>query len=173
MTRFISYAQENPGHVVTAPAPWRRDIHPAFARLMHSFCPSSMEVSDARDFLDHSNARLAFDLRQVSINDHKFDIALISRRSRYRAGTRYFRRGIDHRGHVANYNETEQVVVAGYEHFNGPKSIADILNDGHSQVYSFVQTRGSVPIYWAEINNLRYKPDMQIMDLQDTVGNVG
>lgn len=34
---------------------------------------------------------------------------------------------------------------------------------------SFVQTRGSVPVFWAEVNNLRYKPDLQIMDLQDTV----
>ena len=29
---------------------------------------------------------------------------------------------------------------------------------------SFVQTRGSVPVYWAEINNLRYKPDLLIPD---------
>jgi SacI homology domain len=34
---------------------------------------------------------------------------------------------------------------------------------------SFVQTRGSVPVYWAEINNLRYKPDLQVMDRSDTV----
>ncbi|VDP77444.1 unnamed protein product [Echinostoma caproni] len=36
-------------------------------------------------------------------------VVLISRRSRFRAGTRYRRRGIDHDGHVANYVETEQV----------------------------------------------------------------
>ena len=34
---------------------------------------------------------------------------------------------------------------------------------------SFVQIRGSVPLYWAEINNLRYKPDLKVMDLSDTV----
>lgn len=32
-----------------------------------------------------------------------------------------------------------------------------------------MQIRGSVPIFWAEINTLRYKPDLQIMDLQDSV----
>ena len=32
-----------------------------------------------------------------------------------------------------------------------------------------MQIRGSIPIFWAEINTLRYKPDVQIMDLQDTV----
>ena len=36
-------------------------------------------------------------------------IVLISRRSRDRAGTRYKRRGIDDKGKVANYVETEQV----------------------------------------------------------------
>lgn len=34
---------------------------------------------------------------------------------------------------------------------------------------SFVQIRGSVPVFWAEVNTLRYKPDLQIMDLQDGV----
>lgn len=34
---------------------------------------------------------------------------------------------------------------------------------------SFVQIRGSIPLYWAEINTLRYKPDLQVMELSDTV----
>ncbi|KAI8451635.1 SacI homology domain-containing protein [Phakopsora pachyrhizi] len=33
---------------------------------------------------------------------------------------------------------------------------------------SFVQTRGSVPIFWTEIYNLRYKPDLKIMDVPQT-----
>ncbi|KAI6133244.1 SacI homology domain-containing protein [Pisolithus croceorrhizus] len=70
-------------------------------------------------------------------------LCLISRRSRYRAGTRYFRRGIDHEGH--------QILLV-------------------EESLSFVQIRGSVPVFWGEINTLRYKPDLQIMDLQDTVG---
>lgn len=40
--------------------------------------------------------------------------------------------------------------------------------DGRERL-SFVQTRGSAPIFWAEVNNLRYKPDLQIMDLAETV----
>ena len=39
----------------------------------------------------------------------EFNITLISRRSRHRAGTRYKRRGVDEEGYVANYVETEQV----------------------------------------------------------------
>jgi phosphatidylinositol 4-phosphatase len=37
------------------------------------------------------------------------DVTLISRRNRFRAGTRYKRRGIDDKGNCANYVETEQV----------------------------------------------------------------
>ncbi|KAI8451149.1 SAC domain-containing protein, partial [Phakopsora pachyrhizi] len=33
---------------------------------------------------------------------------------------------------------------------------------------SFVQTCGSVPIFWTEIYNLRYKPDLKIMDIPQT-----
>jgi hypothetical protein len=92
-------------------------------------------------------------------NGQKLQLYLISRRSRFRAGTRYFRRGIDHDGHVANFNETEQIVTIS--------SQAD-LNKAATTL-SFVQIRGSVPVFWAEINTLRYKPDLQIMDLQDSV----
>ncbi|CAN3372391.1 hypothetical protein DIURU_004153 [Diutina rugosa] len=73
------------------------------------------------------------------------EFALITRRSVSRAGTRYFRRGVDTSGDVANYNETEQVLVTS-----------------QNQLYSLVQTRGSVPVYWAEINNLKYKPNLVV-----------
>lgn len=76
---------------------------------------------------------------------NKLDFALITRRSRLRAGTRYFRRGIDEDGSVANFNETEQIFTTF---------------DGH--LFSYLQTRGSVPVYWTEINNLKYKPNLVV-----------
>lgn len=91
-------------------------------------------------------------------------LCLISRRSRYRAGTRYFRRGIDDTGHVANFNETEQVLLVEKQASTGATS-----DDAFAAKLSFVQIRGSVPLFWAEVNTLRYKPDLQIMDLQETV----
>ena len=97
----------------------------------------------------------AFDIRPVQISIWQIRLGLISRRSRYRAGTRYFRRGIDPEGHVANFNETEQILLVG--------------GDESGTQLSFVQIRGSIPVYWAEVNTLRYKPDVQIMELQDTV----
>ena len=101
----------------------------------------------------------AFDTRTVMANGRRLQLYLISRRSRFRAGTRYFRRGIDHDGHVANFNETEQIATVSSQ--ADPNKAATTL--------SFVQIRGSVPVFWAEINTLRYKPDLQTMDLLDSV----
>ena len=64
---------------------------------------------------------------------------VISRRSRFRAGTRYLRRGVDDEGKVANYVETEQILV-----FKG-------------HVISFVQVRGSIPVYWSQ-PGYKYRP---------------
>ncbi|TIC14703.1 hypothetical protein E3Q01_00972 [Wallemia mellicola] len=91
------------------------------------------------------------EIKPTSIFGQPVTIALIARRSRFRAGTRYFSRGIDESGNVSNFNETEQIVVA------------------QNKTYSHVQCRGSVPIYWSEINTLRYKPDLQIMDIPQSV----
>ncbi|KAK6463812.1 SacI homology domain-containing protein [Scheffersomyces coipomensis] len=77
--------------------------------------------------------------------NHPLDFAVLTRRSVRRAGTRYFRRGIDSEGNVANFNETEQIFTSKDKH-----------------IYSFLQTRGSVPVYWSEINNLKYKPNLVI-----------
>lgn len=97
------------------------------------------------------------EFRHASINGREFQFGLVSRRNRYRAGTRYFSRGIDQGGNVSNFNETEQIVV-----LTGTGTEADVT-------FAFVQTRGSVPVYWAEINNLRYKPDLKVLDLATTV----
>ncbi|AMD21559.1 HFL297Wp [Eremothecium sinecaudum] len=82
----------------------------------------------------------------TAFNNTPLTFGLITRRSRHRAGTRYFRRGIDENGYVANFNETEQILF-----------INNVVS-GESQLFSFIQTRGSVPVYWAEINTLKYKP---------------
>uniref|UniRef100_A0A8C1WAN1 Inositol polyphosphate-5-phosphatase F n=1 Tax=Cyprinus carpio TaxID=7962 RepID=A0A8C1WAN1_CYPCA len=73
----------------------------------------------------------------------RFTVALISRRSRHRAGMRYKRRGVDTDGHVANYVETEQLIHV------------------HSHTLSFVQTRGSVPVFWSQAG-YRYNPRPRI-----------
>ncbi|KAL7728141.1 hypothetical protein ACLKA6_002274 [Drosophila palustris] len=73
------------------------------------------------------------------IGNDCFTLALVSRRSRHRAGTRYKRRGVDEKGNCANYVETEQ-----------------ILSFRHHQL-SFTQVRGSVPIFWSQ-PGYKYRP---------------
>uniref|UniRef100_A0A8C2FCJ8 SAC1 like phosphatidylinositide phosphatase a n=1 Tax=Cyprinus carpio TaxID=7962 RepID=A0A8C2FCJ8_CYPCA len=78
------------------------------------------------------------------INGKVFEWILISRRSCFRAGVRYYVRGIDSEGHAANFVETEQIVQ-----YNNAR-------------VSFVQTRGSMPFFWSQRPNLKYKPKPQI-----------
>ena len=49
-------------------------------------------------------------VKQCVINNKTFVYTLISRRSCYRAGVRYYMRGLDNEGHAANYVETEQIL---------------------------------------------------------------
>ncbi|KAE8382999.1 SacI homology domain-containing protein, partial [Aspergillus bertholletiae] len=105
-----------------------------------------------------------------------FTFALITRRSRHRAGTRYFSRGIDEQGHVSNYNETEQIVIlndstGGLSGFAGGQPMKEKPEDSGQdlQVMAYVQTRGSVPVYWAEVNNLKYTPKLQVRGVETAV----
>lgn len=112
------------------------------------------------------------DITQTKINDTAFTFALITRRSRHRAGTRYFSRGIDEQGHVSNYNETEQIVILNdntsqMTGFGGSSmGQSEKRTEQELQVLAFVQTRGSVPVYWSEINNLKYTPKLQVRPIE-------
>uniref|UniRef100_A0AAZ3P9M8 SAC domain-containing protein n=1 Tax=Oncorhynchus tshawytscha TaxID=74940 RepID=A0AAZ3P9M8_ONCTS len=79
-------------------------------------------------------------MKPCRVNGKIFEWILISRRSCFRAGVRYYVRGIDSEGHAANFVETEQIVL-----YNGGRA-------------SFVQTRGSMPFFWSQRPNLKYKP---------------
>jgi hypothetical protein len=83
---------------------------------------------------------------------------IVSRRSCFRAGTRYYMRGIDADGNAANFVETEQILeVEGL--VQKPK---DLTPTPSQTICSFVQTRGSVPLYWQQYPNLKYKPIAQL-----------
>ncbi|KAG0665880.1 hypothetical protein C6P46_005974 [Rhodotorula mucilaginosa] len=64
------------------------------------------------------------------------ELTVVSRRSTERPGLRYQRRGINASGQVANFVETEFIV--------------ECKREGTPHVGSFVQTRGSIPIYWSQ-----------------------
>ena len=115
---------------------------------------------------------------QTKIKSTPFTFALTTRRSRFRGGTRYFSRGIDEQGHVSNYNETEQAILlndttgrpAGFAGGQGMQN-GKIGGSGSSeaQILSYVQTRGSVPVFWAEVNDLHYTPKLQIRGIDTAV----
>ncbi|KAG5458878.1 MAG: SacI homology domain-containing protein, partial [Olpidium bornovanus] len=63
----------------------------------------------------------------IAVDACEFDgrilnFAIISRRSKERAGLRYMRRGIDDEGRVANFVETEQIVFLEVNFASGPNS---------------------------------------------------
>lgn len=71
----------------------------------------------------------------ISLSGRMIELYLISRRSRHYAGTRYRKRGINSEGHVANEVQTE-IVLYDSTHSNS--------------IMSFVQLRGSIPLFWAQ-----------------------
>lgn len=82
-------------------------------------------------------------VEQCVIGNECFTLAIVSRRSRHRAGTRYKRRGVDEDGNVANFVETEQILSF------------------HEHQISFTQIRGSVPVYWSQ-PGYKYRPPPHI-----------
>ncbi|PAV65221.1 hypothetical protein WR25_20741 isoform A [Diploscapter pachys] len=73
----------------------------------------------------------------------RMGITLISRRSVHRAGARYLRRGIDQQSYVANFVESE-LLINIFEHS-----------------LSFVQIRGSVPLFWSQ-KGYKFRPPLTI-----------
>ena len=60
--------------------------------------------------------------------------------------------GFAMQGDVANFVETEQLIEVG--------------GDGPPVVSSFVVVRGSIPLLWSQIPNIKYKPTTLIAPLQ-------
>ncbi|KAN0059718.1 hypothetical protein ACQY0O_008290 [Thecaphora frezii] len=71
-------------------------------------------------------------------------LLVVSRRSKERAGLRYQRRGINETGQVANFVETEQIL----------RLSLPVTKDQQAQpqqhVFSFLQIRGSIPLFWSQ-----------------------
>jgi phosphatidylinositol 4-phosphatase len=118
------------------------------------------------------------EIHPTTFKSTSLTLALITRRSRFRGGTRYFSRGIDEDGHVSNYNETEQIVVlndggSGMGGFAGSSDMQSGKlggsNGREAQIMSYVQTRGSVPVLWSEINNLKYTPKVAIRSIDSAL----
>ncbi|KAF9298593.1 hypothetical protein BGZ88_005810 [Linnemannia elongata] len=158
-------------HTLQRQSEFRGDTRPIWERADERFFWNYRLQSK---FIDHMKVHRSQDLsrfilpimngftefRTAEINKRTFTFALISRRSRHRAGTRYFSRGIDAQGNVSNFNETEHIVILD--------PVTNALIPSNRTVMAHVQTRGSIPIYWTQINNIKYTPKLQIFDNPDT-----
>ncbi|KAI0920428.1 hypothetical protein AcV5_010162 [Taiwanofungus camphoratus] len=95
-------------------------------------------------------------------------ITLIARRSRHHAGARYLKRGVNDEGNVANEVETEQIVSETLTtpfYYPAPRASAQKPQGRRPSpnFTSYVQYRGSIPIYWAqETNSMSPKPPIEI-----------
>jgi hypothetical protein len=87
-------------------------------------------------------------------NHRSFSVTLISRRSVKRGGLRYLRRGVDEDGHTANTVETEQI-------------LSESNWNPSSKVYSFVQLRGSIPVFFSQ-SPYSFKPVPQMQHSAET-----
>ncbi|KAH9027676.1 SacI homology domain-containing protein [Lactarius hengduanensis] len=94
-------------------------------------------------------------------------VTLIARRSRHYAGARYLKRGVNEEGNVANEVETEQIVSEALTtpfYYPQPRYSSDEAPRRPNPRYtSYVQYRGSIPIYWMqEQNNMTPRPPIEI-----------
>lgn len=86
-------------------------------------------------------------IKYAKINGVDMEFALVSRRDSRRMGRRFVSRGADLDGNCSNYAETEQIVT---------------LHSSETYLYSFLQTRGSMPFKWRQKPNLKYTPKGQV-----------
>lgn len=108
------------------------------------------------------------DQAKLSVLGTAIYVSLIARRSRHFAGARFYKRGIDADGHVANDVETEQVVhkPVTSPFFAPParsteKEPAPLRPSPHFT--SYVMMRGSIPVYWTQDStNMSPRPPIEI-----------
>ncbi|KAL8831447.1 MAG: hypothetical protein Q9191_000858 [Dirinaria sp. TL-2023a] len=100
------------------------------------------------------------DQAKVSIYGRTVYLTIIARRSRFFAGARFLKRGANDLGYVANDVETEQIVSEMLTtSFHAPGSEL-FANPNYT---SYVQHRGSIPLYWTQDNTgVTPKPDIEL-----------
>jgi hypothetical protein len=73
---------------------------------------------------------------------------LISKKDIRRPGKRFLVRGLDQKGNAANCVETEHLIV--------------VHDNNFFKVGSYVQTRGSIPLFWEQKPSMKWSPSVKI-----------
>lgn len=96
---------------------------------------------------------------QRKLNDYGriLNLALVARRSRHFAGTRYLKRGVSEQGKVANDVEHEQIL-----HDEASSAPGGAFS-------SYLQVRGSIPTYWTQESSVTMpKPPIELNRVDPT-----
>lgn len=135
------------------------DINTMFVWNSHLLQPAVDALKDPFDWcrpIIHGYV----DQASVSIYGRTAFITIIARRSRYFAGARFLKRGANDLGYVANDVETEQIVSEALTtsfHAPGGRFFAS------PEYTSYVQHRGSIPLYWTQDNTgVTPKPPIEL-----------
>lgn len=87
------------------------------------------------------------DQAAVSVFGRSLYLTLIARRSRFFAGARFLKRGTNDHGYVANDVETEQIIADMLITSFNLNKMGHMKAPNYS---SFVQHRGSIPLFWTQ-----------------------
>lgn len=87
-------------------------------------------------------------IHSLHFDAKKVDYVLISRKDVRRLGRRFTCRGADKDGSVANFVETEQLIIDQEAEY--------------VRVCAYLQTRGSIPLLWTQTPNLKWSPTLKI-----------
>ncbi|KAI0910488.1 SacI homology domain-containing protein [Ustulina deusta] len=141
------------------PGAIHHDYNKMFVWNSHLLQPTSASLSNPFDWcrpIIHGY----IDQAAISVYGRTAHITIIARRSRFFAGARFLKRGANDLGYVANDVETEQIVSESLTtsfHSPGPKLFAN------PQFTSYVQHRGSIPLYWTQDNiGVTPKPPIEL-----------
>lgn len=100
------------------------------------------------------------DQARIAIKGRNITVTIIARRSRHFAGARFLKRGANNQGDVANEVETEQIVC---------DNLTTSFHDARSGIFcspqytSYVQHRGSIPLFWSQdVSNMSPKPPIEL-----------
>lgn len=139
--------------------PHQPDYNDMFVWNSHLLRPAKEALKNTYDWclpITHGYV----DQAALSIYGRTVYITIIARRSRFFAGARFLKRGANDQGYVANDVETEQIVADGLTtsfHAPGPRLFAT------SSYTSYVQHRGSIPLYWTQDNTgVTPKPPIEL-----------
>ncbi|KAL4769038.1 SacI homology domain-containing protein [Aspergillus nidulans var. acristatus] len=141
------------------PRDFRQDFNTMFIWNHHLLAPAIMSLKNPYQWclpIIHGYVEQA----KMSVYGRLVYITIIARRSRFFAGARFLKRGANDLGYVANDVETEQIVsemTTTSFHLAGPSLYANPLYT------SYVQHRGSIPLYWTQENSgVSPKPDIEL-----------